>query len=103
MKKLQFFHKTERRKFVPELDILHPYFLKKQRFLIKTDNMIQQRMIEMLTSELQLNPVLVASGTFGYGDEYYDIMPLSQLGGLVTKTVTAAPRQGNPLNNEAGI
>jgi len=42
------------------------------------------------------NPVLVASGTFGYGDEYYDIMPFSRLGGLVTKTVTAAPRQGNP-------
>ena len=29
------------------------------------------------------NPVLVASGTFGYGDEYYEIMPFSRLGGLV--------------------
>ncbi|MEA2062990.1 MAG: dihydroorotate dehydrogenase [Gemmatimonadota bacterium] len=42
------------------------------------------------------NPVLVASGTFGYGDEYYELMPFSQLGGLVTKTVTAEPREGNP-------
>jgi dihydroorotate dehydrogenase (NAD+) catalytic subunit len=42
------------------------------------------------------NPVLVASGTFGYGDEYYEIMPFSRLGGLVTKTITAEPRPGNP-------
>ena len=42
------------------------------------------------------NPVLVASGTFGYGDEYYEVMPFSELGGLVTKTITAARREGNP-------
>jgi len=42
------------------------------------------------------NPVLAASGTFGYGDEYQEIMPFSELGGLVTKTVTSSPRQGNP-------
>jgi dihydroorotate dehydrogenase (NAD+) catalytic subunit len=42
------------------------------------------------------NPVLVASGTFGYGDQNYDIMPFSRLGGLVTKTITARLRPGNP-------
>ena len=61
MKKFQFFHKKERRKFFPELDIIYPYFLKKQRFLIKTENLVQQRMIEMLTGELKVNPVLVVS------------------------------------------
>lgn len=53
------------------------------------------------------NPVLVASGTFGYGDEYYDIMPFSSLGGLVTKTITAARREGNPppriVETDAGM
>ncbi len=42
------------------------------------------------------NPVLVASGTFGYGDEYYDVMPFSELGALVTKTITREVRKGNP-------
>lgn len=53
------------------------------------------------------NPVLVASGTFGYGEEYYDIMPFSALGGLVTKTITAARREGNPppriVETDAGM
>lgn len=42
------------------------------------------------------NPVLVASGTFGYGDEYWDVMPFSELGALVTKTITRQVRKGNP-------
>ncbi|HEV8479615.1 MAG TPA: dihydroorotate dehydrogenase [Candidatus Eisenbacteria bacterium] len=42
------------------------------------------------------NPVLAASGTFGYGDEFADRIDLSHLGGVVTKTVTLAPRAGNP-------
>ncbi|MFH1070497.1 MAG: dihydroorotate dehydrogenase [Candidatus Glassbacteria bacterium] len=42
------------------------------------------------------NPVLVASGTFGYGDEYWEVMPFSRFGALVTKTITANPREGNP-------
>ena len=42
------------------------------------------------------NPVLVASGTFGYGDEVYDVMPIHELGALVVKTITLEPRQGNP-------
>lgn len=41
------------------------------------------------------NPVLTASGTFGYGDEYAHVVDLRQLGGVVTKTVTVQPRPGN--------
>jgi dihydroorotate dehydrogenase (NAD+) catalytic subunit len=41
-------------------------------------------------------PVLTASGTFGYGDEYAHVVDLAQLGGVVTKTVTVEPRPGNP-------
>ena len=42
------------------------------------------------------NPVLVASGTFGYGDEYAHILDVSSLGAVITKTVTLKPRAGNP-------
>jgi dihydroorotate dehydrogenase (NAD+) catalytic subunit len=41
------------------------------------------------------NPVLVASGTFGYGREFSDLVNFSRLGGLIPKTVTAKPRAGN--------
>lgn len=41
------------------------------------------------------NPVLTASGTFGYGDEYAHVVDLRLLGGVVTKTVTVHPRPGN--------
>ena len=42
------------------------------------------------------NPVLTASGTFGYGYELADLIPLKKLGGIVTKTITLEPRPGNP-------
>jgi len=42
------------------------------------------------------NPVLVASGTFGYGDEYAHVLDVARLGGVITKTVTPRPRAGNP-------
>jgi dihydroorotate dehydrogenase (NAD+) catalytic subunit len=42
------------------------------------------------------NPVLVASGTFGYGREFSGVDDFSRLGGIVPKTVTAKPRLGNP-------
>jgi dihydroorotate dehydrogenase (NAD+) catalytic subunit len=41
------------------------------------------------------NPVLTASGTFGYGQEMSTFLDLSQLGGVVCKTVTRHPRAGN--------
>ena len=42
------------------------------------------------------NRVLVASGTFGYGDECLDAGQLSQLGGIITKSLSLKPRDGNP-------
>ena len=42
------------------------------------------------------NPVLTASGTFGYGEEYADFVDFSRLGGIIVKGTTLAPRQGNP-------
>ena len=42
------------------------------------------------------NPVLVASGTFGYAREFAPLVDLSRLGGVVPKTVTPKPRAGNP-------
>lgn len=43
-----------------------------------------------------VNPVLTASGTFGYGLEYQDFVDLSQLGGIIVKGTTLLPREGNP-------
>jgi dihydroorotate dehydrogenase (NAD+) catalytic subunit len=42
------------------------------------------------------NPVLTASGTFGYGKEFAPLLQLSALGGLVTKGISPSPRFGNP-------
>lgn len=42
------------------------------------------------------NPVMVASGTFGYGEEYADFYDLGRLGAVVMKGITLNPREGNP-------
>lgn len=41
------------------------------------------------------NPVLTASGTFGYGEEFSDFIDLDRLGGFIVKGTTLEPRQGN--------
>ncbi|MBW6499806.1 MAG: dihydroorotate dehydrogenase [Bacteroidales bacterium] len=41
------------------------------------------------------NPVLTASGTFGYGSEFDDFMDVSKLGGIIVKGTTLEPREGN--------
>lgn len=41
------------------------------------------------------NPVLTASGTFGYGEEFADFIDLNALGGFIVKGTTLEPRQGN--------
>ena len=47
-------------------------------------------------NDLQLkNPVMTASGTFGYGLEFADFVDLSQLGGVIVKGTTLQPREGN--------
>ena len=47
-------------------------------------------------SDLQLkNPVMTASGTFGYGLEFADFVPLEEIGGIIVKGTTLEPREGN--------
>lgn len=41
------------------------------------------------------NPVMTASGTFGYGIEYQDLVPLNEIGGIIVKGTTLKPREGN--------
>jgi dihydroorotate dehydrogenase (NAD+) catalytic subunit len=41
------------------------------------------------------NPVLTASGTFGYGREFDDFIDVSSLGGIILKGTTPEPREGN--------
>ncbi|MEK7812843.1 MAG: dihydroorotate dehydrogenase [Candidatus Desantisbacteria bacterium] len=43
------------------------------------------------------NPVLCASGCFGYGQEYAELIDLSMLGGIILKGITLKERQGNPM------
>lgn len=42
------------------------------------------------------NPVMVASGTFGYGVEYEDVVDIGRLGAICVKGISLAPRPGNP-------
>ena len=47
-------------------------------------------------SDLHLkNPVMTASGTFGYGLEFADFVPLEEIGGIIVKGTTLEPREGN--------
>jgi dihydroorotate dehydrogenase (NAD+) catalytic subunit len=64
--------------------------------------------LRMTVGPLELpNPVLVASGTFGYGQEYGEFMDPSQLGGIMVTGTTLKPRPGNPpprlVETPAGI
>jgi dihydroorotate dehydrogenase (NAD+) catalytic subunit len=53
--------------------------------------------LEVDLGKLRLrNPVLAASGTYGYGEEYADFVDNATIGGFVTKSVTPRPRRGNP-------
>jgi len=51
--------------------------------------------LEIGTLKLK-NPIMVASGTFGYGEEFSQLVDLNKIGAIVTKTVTIKPREGNP-------
>lgn len=47
--------------------------------------------------ELQLkNPVMTASGTFGYGEEFEDFIDIARIGGIIVKGTTLHKREGNP-------
>ena len=54
-------------------------------------------MLETTIHNLKLkNPVMTASGTFGYGEGFSDFIDLNRLGGIVVKGTTGERRQGNP-------
>jgi len=62
--------------------------LKFEDFIMKTSFTLRNTVFK--------NRVFVASGTFGYGDECLDIVRVSALGGIVTKSLSRKPRAGNP-------
>ncbi|MHC4976336.1 MAG: dihydroorotate dehydrogenase [Planctomycetota bacterium] len=54
------------------------------------------RVLETTLAGIELrNPVLLAAGTAGYVDEMSDVLDLARVGGLITKSITAEPREGN--------
>lgn len=53
--------------------------------------------LEVKIGKLRLkNPVMTASGTFGYGEEYSEFIDLGRLGAVVVKGLSLTPKQGNP-------
>jgi len=53
--------------------------------------------LKVTLGELELNnPVMTASGTFGYGDEYSSFVDLNRVGGLIVKGLSLEPKVGNP-------
>jgi dihydroorotate dehydrogenase (NAD+) catalytic subunit len=68
---------------------------------------MSQRLATTLCGIQLRNPVLAASGTFGYGIEFARILDLNQLGGIVTKGLSREPIRGNPAprlwHTEAGM
>jgi dihydroorotate dehydrogenase (NAD+) catalytic subunit len=58
--------------------------------------MNDQRLATTLCGITLRNPVLAASGTFGYGIEFEDLLDLDALGGIVTKGLSREPIAGNP-------
>lgn len=61
--------------------------------------MAKNKILDLTTKigKLKLkNPVMTASGTFGYGDEYAEFVDLNRLGAVVVKGLSLKPKQGNP-------
>lgn len=63
---------------------------------MNTDTNTGVRLAVEIGGMLMRNPVMTASGTFGYGTEFTDFMPMSALGAYIIKGTTLEPRQGNP-------
>lgn len=59
--------------------------------------MVREPNLEVTLGALRLkNPVMTASGTFGYGEEYSEFVDLGRLGAVVVKGLSLTPREGNP-------
>lgn len=69
--------------------------------------MAEQRLATTICGIKLRNPVLAASGTFGYGVEFAKLLDLNRLGGIVTKGLSREPIAGNPAprlwHTEAGV
>ncbi|MDO4585808.1 MAG: dihydroorotate dehydrogenase [Planctomycetia bacterium] len=64
--------------------------------MIKENQSSSSVSLEISLGQLRLaNPILVASGTFGYAREMASLIDLSKLGGIIPKTITIVPRAGN--------
>lgn len=63
-----------------------------------SDNILAQspRMEVAIGRMMLKNPMLTASGTFGFGEEFADFIDLNRLGGFIVKGTTLEPREGNP-------
>ncbi|MFA6200058.1 MAG: dihydroorotate dehydrogenase [Bacteroidales bacterium] len=59
-------------------------------------NNIDKRLEVKIKDMVLKNPVMTASGTFGYGEEFADFMNLEDLGGIIVKGTTGTHREGNP-------
>ena len=58
---------------------------------------VEQPDMEVIIGSLKLrNPVMTASGTFGYGEEFGSLVNLHRLGAIIVKGISLLPRQGNP-------
>lgn len=60
-----------------------------------TDNVEPNLAVDIAGLRLK-NPVMTASGTFGYGEEYSEFVDLNQLGAIVVKGLSLLPKKGNP-------
>lgn len=58
--------------------------------------------VKIINLELS-NPVMTASGTFGYGLEFADLVPLHEIGGIIVKGTTLRPREGNDYPRMAEV
>ncbi len=62
-----------------------------------TDNVMTDNILAVKLGALTLkNPIIAASGTFGYGLEYSDFVDIAELGGISVKGISLEPRIGNP-------
>ncbi|OPL15308.1 MAG: dihydroorotate dehydrogenase [delta proteobacterium MLS_D] len=63
---------------------------------MKTDGAERPNMAVSIGRLVLKNPVITASGTFGYGEEFAPYLDLDRLGGMVIKGISEKPRMGNP-------
>jgi dihydroorotate dehydrogenase (NAD+) catalytic subunit len=72
-------------------------FARKARFLNQKKFYGDGMNLEVCIGKLKLkNPVMTASGTFGYGEEYVEFVDLNRLGAVVVKGLSLRPKEGNP-------